>query len=574
MKEDLLSQSAEPSFISLSSPKFREVFESPLSTKREKMRTPMQRRTAPRVVKTVPPMRSVYGRSQEFRPMEITLTGTKSLSSPHYNPMIRKTYFQQNFEIIRKIGEGSFGDVFCVRSLEDHRNYAVKVSIEVFRNTTDRAKKLREVENHMRLPKHTNIVEFVKSWEEKGRLYIQTELCERSLLSYCMQNHKISDKTIWKIFVDLLLAVDFLHSNDLIHDDIKPDNIFLTKNFVCKLGDFGLVINLQKDELKNAEEGDSKYLAPEVLNGRPSKASDIFSLGVTMLEAATDMDLPSCGDSWHQIRNGQIPERFFEGIDKDIRYLIEWMLRGEPSARPTTKDLSGEQGGAAARRRQERHSPFSLRLEFYENLKSRRDAIYGSPDFARLDHTPIHTPDSAKDSSRPTSRMSYDYSDDEHYSVNEHQDDHSQRRLFEEPKSLLPGYLIADDGISSYLESNEEHSPPRRIHDAQGDVRIDFDENDALLKMRLRQEKLRRIEFREREAESDDNDNIVAYKAMSCPPVRKVRPLIRMPPPVLDFTMLDSKNDAPDSTTNNNITRRSSRSRRMVCDAGSSADEA
>lgn len=57
-------------------------------------------------------------------------------------------------------------------------------------------------------------------------------------------------------------------------------------------------------------EGDSRYLAQEVLNDRPTKASDIFSLGMTILELATDLDLPSNGAYWHQIRQRIIDEKY------------------------------------------------------------------------------------------------------------------------------------------------------------------------------------------------------------------------------------------------------------------------
>lgn len=68
--------------------------------------------------------------------------------------------------------------VFKVRSKEDGRFYAVKKSIEMFRSATDRMEKLNEVQKHEQLPKHTNLVQFVKAWEERGCLYIQTELCK------------------------------------------------------------------------------------------------------------------------------------------------------------------------------------------------------------------------------------------------------------------------------------------------------------------------------------------------------------------------------------------------------------
>lgn len=62
-----------------------------------------------------------------------------------------------------------------------------------------------------------------------------------------------------------------------------------------------------------AQEGDPKYLAKEVIQGVYTKAADIFSLGMTILELASDLDLPSQGDSWHVLRShGQIPETVFQ----------------------------------------------------------------------------------------------------------------------------------------------------------------------------------------------------------------------------------------------------------------------
>ena len=76
------------------------------------------------------------------------------------------------------MGEGSFGEVFKVRSKEDGKLYAVKRSHQKFRGQLDRQQKLTEVEKHEHLPPHENCVRFHRAWEEKQRLYIQTELCE------------------------------------------------------------------------------------------------------------------------------------------------------------------------------------------------------------------------------------------------------------------------------------------------------------------------------------------------------------------------------------------------------------
>lgn len=65
--------------------------------------------------------------------------------------------------------------------------------------------------------------------------------------------------------------------------------------------------------MSSADEGDSKYLAPEMLDGRIGKAADIFSLGITLLELACDLDLPKNGVGWQQLRHGQLPEHMMNG---------------------------------------------------------------------------------------------------------------------------------------------------------------------------------------------------------------------------------------------------------------------
>ena len=78
--------------------------------------------------------------------------------------------------------------------------------------------------------------------------------------------------------------MNHLHTHDLLHMDIKPENILMTKDKICKLGDFGRVFDQKNDKKDVAEEGDSKYLALEILNNPPTKAADIFSVGMTILE--------------------------------------------------------------------------------------------------------------------------------------------------------------------------------------------------------------------------------------------------------------------------------------------------
>ncbi len=213
---------------------------------------------------------------------------------------------------------------------------------------------------HEELPPHPNFVKFYRAWEERQRLYIQIELCQMRLLpayvfrflvfcknslfslsTYAEKHHNIPEDVIWQFIIDLLQAVKHLHDRKLVHMDIKPDNIFISYDGLCKLGDFGLVVDLKKNDLKEVQEGDPKYLAPEVLNNNNNItfAADIFSLGMTILELATDLDLPRGGDPWHQLRNNQIPQHLVSSLSKDLVEIIMKMIERDHTKRATVDEL-------------------------------------------------------------------------------------------------------------------------------------------------------------------------------------------------------------------------------------------
>lgn len=316
------------------------------------------------------------------------------------------------FDIMAKIGSGDFGEVFKVKSLTDGKFYAIKrTSIS---SNSDRVRKLQEVRNHQTLPAHPNCVGFHDSWEEDGFLYIQTELCKTSLNQILgdWDDNRLPEQLIWEYLLDLLLAVKHLHDHDLIHMDIKPDNIFISFDDTAKLGDFGLMCsvpdlnsskmvnskcntsfsllsnttndslffdeddlimvpddeeamltnsmnvstsssmsinnntsvttnnnNCDEDSIDSIDEGDSKYLASETMQGKFTKAADIFSLGITIFEIASGLELPKQGKVYHKLRHNEIEESYFNGLSEDLVHIIKIMMEEDYSKRPTIEDL-------------------------------------------------------------------------------------------------------------------------------------------------------------------------------------------------------------------------------------------
>lgn len=263
----------------------------------------------------------------------------ETINSPIYNRDNNETYFEQCFQTITKIGEGSFGEVFKVRSKEDGLLYAVKKSKQLFRSEHYRQERLEEVKRYEQFSGHEHCVTLYRAWEQDDRLYMQMELCKGSLESYLAKNKNLPESTIWSILLDLLLALKSLHDRNLIHLDIKLDNILISDDDSCKLADFGLVVDLDKAKVLSPTEGDNRYIAPELMQGYFSKAADVFSLGITILELACNLELPPNGPLWQQLRSDIMPEEFIKVLSPELQFVIKSMMSSDPMQRPTVDEL-------------------------------------------------------------------------------------------------------------------------------------------------------------------------------------------------------------------------------------------
>ena len=143
--------------------------------------------------------------------------------------------FYSDFDVISELGSGSFGNVFQALSRLDGCMYAIKVAHRVAKGNADKDRMLKEVYALAALSDQADtatfhIVRYHQAWMEEQRLYIQTELCSTTLQAEMEQvaPMQLPLPTRYKCMREILLALEFIHKNGMVHLDIKPENIFVS----------------------------------------------------------------------------------------------------------------------------------------------------------------------------------------------------------------------------------------------------------------------------------------------------------------------------------------------------------
>jgi len=196
------------------------------------------------------------------------------------------------FKTISPLNQGSFGMVFKARDLDTGKPVAIKCltkdndpSCPATVAVDDRSE---ELPIHKLAGRHPNIVNFITAFETRTHSYLVLEYCPNGDLYEAIRANKgpLETEHVRDFMLQLVNAVDCLHSKGIYHRDIKPENIFLTSSGSMKLGDFGLATM----ETWSVEYGvgSDRYMAPEQfeaigVNGYSPPATDIWAIGICLL---------------------------------------------------------------------------------------------------------------------------------------------------------------------------------------------------------------------------------------------------------------------------------------------------
>ena len=205
----------------------------------------------------------------------------------------------ERYEIISKIGSGGMADVYKARCTKLNRFVAIKVLKDEFRLNEAFVTKFRVEAQSAASLSHPNIVNIYDVGNDNNIHYIVMEYVEGITLKEYIQNKEFlsPDETI-RLSIQIALGIEHAHQNHIIHRDIKPQNIIISRDGSAKVTDFGIARVASSSTISATNvAGSVHYISPEQARGGYSdEKSDIYSLGITMFEMITGR-VPFQGDN-------------------------------------------------------------------------------------------------------------------------------------------------------------------------------------------------------------------------------------------------------------------------------------
>ena len=251
-----------------------------------------------------------------------------------------------DFDILKELGNGSFGRVFLARHKKTKVKYAIKAIDKQNRTNIEEKPYFRRELEVMYKIHHPNVVKLFGHFEDNKYCYFIMEYISKGNVYNLLtidKTKQLSTKVVATIMKDVISAAYFLHNMDppIIHRDIKPENVLLHEGFIAKLTDFGWSNYIQEDKERKTVCGTPIYLAPEIIKetGHDERV-DIWCIGVLLFELTTGK-VPFQGNDIETLKTNilHLKINWPNEMDPNAKDLISKILKLDPDERLTLEDI-------------------------------------------------------------------------------------------------------------------------------------------------------------------------------------------------------------------------------------------
>nr|XP_022297775.1 serine/threonine-protein kinase Nek4-like isoform X2 [Crassostrea virginica] len=250
------------------------------------------------------------------------------------------------FEFIRQIGKGSYGEVTLQRHKRDRKQYVLK-RINLKKASKREQHAAEQEAKLLSKLKHPNIVTYKDSFQGKdGYLHIAMQFCEGGDLYTKLKEQKgvpLEERQVVEWFVQIAMALQYMHERNILHRDLKTQNIFLTKSKIIKVGDLGIARVLESSsDMATTLIGTPYYMSPELFSNKPyNHKSDVWALGCCVYEMATlkhAFNAKDMNSLVYKILKGKMP-LMPKQYSPELIQIIKNMLHQEPEKRPSVNRI-------------------------------------------------------------------------------------------------------------------------------------------------------------------------------------------------------------------------------------------
>ena len=255
----------------------------------------------------------------------------------------QSTIIQNRYRLLRKLGRGSFGEVWAA-----HDDVAdVDVAVKIYVALDDKGiVEFRDEFRNVSTLIHTNILRPEHYDVYGSRPFLVMPLCRGSVEG---QAGGMSEPELWHFIRDVSSGLAYLHGHEILHRDIKPDNILINSDGDYVISDFGISTRMRstmrRSSMRQNKDADTSgtiaYMAPEMFTRSPSavKATDIWALGATLYELMTGELLFFGQGGVVQLKGAELPE-LPDRYSQDLRDTVMSCLNMDTWFRPTASELS------------------------------------------------------------------------------------------------------------------------------------------------------------------------------------------------------------------------------------------